>query len=178
MNKKNKVKTCAIVNVVESSIARESKFVLPIHCGPEIGVASTKAFLGQMLVIYILSLKIAKMRKEIDKKIYQEKINNNQSELLDELEDVLAIVKDIKESNPMLGLRGCRLGILYPDIVAMQTKAILTAACTLIQEGNNPIPEIMIPLVSTDSELKIFPNGNPITYISPPFFTFSFEKLK
>ena len=73
---KNKVKTCSVVNVVESSIARESKFVLPIHCGPEIGVASTKAFLGQMLVIYILSLKIAKMRKEIDKKIYQEKINS------------------------------------------------------------------------------------------------------
>ncbi len=73
---KNKVKTCSVVNVVESSIARESKFVLPIHCGPEIGVASTKAFLGQMLVLYILSLKIAKMRKEIDKKIYQEKINS------------------------------------------------------------------------------------------------------
>jgi len=73
---KNKVKTCSIVNVVESSIARESKFVLPIHCGPEIGVASTKAFLGQMLVLYILSLKIAKMRKEIENKIYLEKINS------------------------------------------------------------------------------------------------------
>ena len=53
---KNKMKTCSIVNVVESSIARDSKFVLPIHCGPEIGVASTKAFLGQMLVLYILCL--------------------------------------------------------------------------------------------------------------------------
>ena len=51
---KNNMKTCSIVNVVESSIARDSKFVLPIHCGPEIGVASTKAFLGQMLVIYLL----------------------------------------------------------------------------------------------------------------------------
>ncbi len=73
---KNKVKTCSVVNVVESSIARESKFVLPIHCGPEIGVASTKAFLGQMLVLYILSLKLAKMRKEIQKKDYLEKINS------------------------------------------------------------------------------------------------------
>ena len=45
-----KMKTCSVVNVIESSIARDSKFVLPIHCGPEIGVASTKAFLGQMLV--------------------------------------------------------------------------------------------------------------------------------
>ena len=73
---KNKVKTCSVVNVVESSIARESKFVLPIHCGPEIGVASTKAFLGQMLVLYILTLKLAKMRKEIENKVYLEKINS------------------------------------------------------------------------------------------------------
>ena len=73
---KNKMKTCSVVNVVESSIARGSKFVLPIHCGPEIGVASTKAFLGQMLVLYILCLKIAKMRKDIDKKKYLEKIKS------------------------------------------------------------------------------------------------------
>jgi len=73
---KNNMKTCSIVNVVESSIARESKFVLPIHCGPEIGVASTKAFLGQMLVLYILCLKLAKMRKDIDKKTYLEKIKS------------------------------------------------------------------------------------------------------
>jgi len=73
---KNKMRTCSVVNVVESSIARESKFVLPIHCGPEIGVASTKAFLGQMLVLYILCLKIAKMRKDIDKKKYLEKIKS------------------------------------------------------------------------------------------------------
>ena len=63
--KKNKVKTCSIVNVVESSIARSSDFVLPIHAGPEIGVASTKAFIGQMLVLYILSIKISEVRKEI-----------------------------------------------------------------------------------------------------------------
>ena len=72
--KKNKMKTCAVVNVIESSIARDSNFVLPIHCGPEIGVASTKAFLGQILVLYILSLKLGSLRKEIKNKIYQEKI--------------------------------------------------------------------------------------------------------
>ena len=48
--KKNNVKTCAVVNVVESSIARDADLVLPIHCGPEVGVASTKAFLGQMFL--------------------------------------------------------------------------------------------------------------------------------
>jgi len=73
---KHKMKTCSIVNVVESSIARDSKLVLPIHCGPEIGVASTKAFLGQMLVLYILCLKISYHRKDLDKKKYHVKINS------------------------------------------------------------------------------------------------------
>ncbi|MBA1337909.1 MAG: glucosamine--fructose-6-phosphate aminotransferase (isomerizing) [Pelagibacterales bacterium] len=74
--KKNNVKTCSIVNVVESSIARNSDLVLPIHAGPEIGVASTKAFTGQMLVLYILCLKIANVRKDLSKKEYQNKIKN------------------------------------------------------------------------------------------------------
>jgi len=74
--KKHKVKTCSIVNVVESSIARSSDFVLPIHAGPEIGVASTKAFIGQMLVLYILAIKISEIRKEITKLDYENKIND------------------------------------------------------------------------------------------------------
>ncbi len=74
--KKNKVKTCSIINVVESSIARDSDFVLPIHCGPEIGVASTKAFLGQMLVIYLLCLKISILMKDIKREDYDKKIRN------------------------------------------------------------------------------------------------------
>jgi len=73
---KNKMKTCSVVNVIESSIARDSNFVLPIHCGPEIGVASTKAFLGQILVLYILSLKLSSLRKEIKNKDYQAKIKD------------------------------------------------------------------------------------------------------
>ena len=72
--KKNNVKTCSIVNVVESSIARSSDFVLPIHAGPEIGVASTKAFIGQMLVLYILAIKISEIRNEIAKTDYVKKI--------------------------------------------------------------------------------------------------------
>ena len=74
--KKNEVKTCAIVNVVESSIARDADLVLPIHCGPEIGVASTKAFLGQMLVLYLLCIKISYEQKTIIKKIYLNKIKD------------------------------------------------------------------------------------------------------
>ncbi len=74
--KKNDVKTCAIVNVVESSIARDTDLVLPIHCGPEIGVASTKAFLGQMLVLYLLCTKISYEQKTISNKTYQNKIKD------------------------------------------------------------------------------------------------------
>jgi glucosamine--fructose-6-phosphate aminotransferase (isomerizing) len=74
--KKNKVKTCSIVNVVESTIARNSDWVLPIHAGPEIGVASTKAFLGQLLVLLILSLKLAKERNDINENIYNDIIKN------------------------------------------------------------------------------------------------------
>ena len=74
--KKNNVKTCAVVNVVESSIARDSNFVLPIHCGIEIGVASTKAFLGQILILYILALKLALWRKEIEKKDFDKKLSD------------------------------------------------------------------------------------------------------
>ncbi|MDC2985436.1 glutamine--fructose-6-phosphate transaminase (isomerizing) [Candidatus Pelagibacter sp.] len=74
--KQSGVKTCAVVNVVESSIARDSEFVLPIHCGTEIGVASTKAFLGQILILYILALKLALLRKDIEKTHFEKKIDD------------------------------------------------------------------------------------------------------
>ena len=74
--KKNNVKTCAIVNVIESTIARNADWVLPIHAGPEIGVASTKAFLGQLIVLYILSLKLSSKRNEINQTIYNQNIEN------------------------------------------------------------------------------------------------------
>ncbi|MEC7212317.1 MAG: glutamine--fructose-6-phosphate transaminase (isomerizing) [Pseudomonadota bacterium] len=74
--KKNSVKTCAIVNVIESTIARNADWVLPIHAGPEIGVASTKAFLGQLIVLYILILKLSSIRNEINQTTYKQKIEN------------------------------------------------------------------------------------------------------
>ena len=73
---KNGMKTCAVVNVIESSIARDSQFVLPIHCGIEIGVASTKAFLGQILILYILALKFSLLRNDIRKDVFIEKLKD------------------------------------------------------------------------------------------------------
>ncbi len=60
----------------------------------------------------------------------------------------------MSEANPMLGLRGCRLGIVYPILPVMQVRAIATAAANLKKEGLDPKPEVMIPLVSTVKELE------------------------
>ena len=74
---------------------------------------------------------------------------------LEEKEQLLKVVRGLHESNPMLGLRGCRLTILYPDIAEMQVRAIMEAACELSQEGIKVLPEIMIPLVGHRNEIKI-----------------------
>jgi len=70
------------------------------------------------------------------------------------VEDIKRRVDSLAENNPMLGHRGCRLGITFPEITAMQTKAILGAACELKKEGKTPMPEIMVPLIGTLYELK------------------------
>jgi pyruvate, orthophosphate dikinase len=69
-------------------------------------------------------------------------------------EQLQAKVVSLHEANPMLGHRGCRLGIVYPEITAMQARAILEAACEVKQEGIDVLPEIMIPLVGHVNELK------------------------
>lgn len=69
-------------------------------------------------------------------------------------EKMLGIVENLSESNPMMGLRGCRLGLLYPEINEMQVKAIIQAAIDAKKEGVNVKPEIMVPLVGTVNELK------------------------
>ena len=63
-------------------------------------------------------------------------------------------VASLAENNPMLGHRGCRLGITFPEITAMQTRAIISAACELKQEGFDPHPEIMVPLIGTVAEFR------------------------
>jgi pyruvate,orthophosphate dikinase len=69
-------------------------------------------------------------------------------------EYLLEAVSSLREANPMLGLRGCRLGILYPEITRMQVRAIFEAACSLKKEGVDVHPEIMIPLVGHVNELR------------------------
>jgi len=73
---------------------------------------------------------------------------------LKELRTLLARVEELHEQNPMLGLRGCRLGIAFPEITEMQVRAILEAACIVKSKGADPHPEIMIPLVATIEETR------------------------
>lgn len=71
------------------------------------------------------------------------------------LETIKQRVDSLCEHNPMLGLRGCRLGITYPEITEMQAKAIMLAACELKKEGLDPRPEVMVPLIGTAKELEL-----------------------
>ena len=75
--------------------------------------------------------------------------------LLPRKERLLEAVKLSREANPMLGLRGCRLGIMFPEITRMQVRAIFEAACRLQREGVDVRPEIMIPLVGLSEELRV-----------------------
>ncbi len=70
------------------------------------------------------------------------------------LEHLRAVIESLHESNPMLGLRGCRLGIVYPEIPAMQARAIFEAACTVAARKGRVMPEVMIPLVASVVEFR------------------------
>ncbi|TDG13687.1 pyruvate, phosphate dikinase [Seongchinamella unica] len=71
------------------------------------------------------------------------------------LEKIREITEGLSEVNPMLGFRGCRLSIVYPEITEMQVKAIMTAAVDAVEQGIKPMPEIMIPLVVNVREIRL-----------------------
>lgn len=73
---------------------------------------------------------------------------------LKELRALLARVQDLHEMNPMLGLRGCRLGITFPEITEMQARAIIEAACNVKNHGGDPHLEIMVPLIGSIDEMR------------------------
>jgi pyruvate, orthophosphate dikinase len=83
----------------------------------------------------------------------QVEVGGDEAMALDQAEEMLAKVNDLHEANPMLGLRGVRLGIVKPGLYAMQVRAILEAAAKVKADGGNPIVEIMIPLAATREEL-------------------------
>jgi len=93
-------------------------------------------------------------REELMVEIAQLELTGKDGAALDEKRRLLTRVEELHEFNPMLGLRGCRLGITMPEITRMQARAIMEAACELAKEGKKIVPEIMIPLVGMVSEMK------------------------
>ena len=92
--------------------------------------------------------------RELEVEIVRAECAGVPAEDLVEKRRLLAQIDSMAEMNPMLGLRGCRLGIMHPELYALQVEAIATATCQLRAAGKDPRPEIMIPLVSVKSELS------------------------
>ena len=159
--KKNNVKTCAIVNVVESSIARDADLVLPIHCGPEVGVASTKAFLGQMLVLYLLCTKLSYEQKSIDKKKYVKKIDdllslsNSAKKTLSTDDKIQTLGKDFANSKGSMFLGR---GYSYP--IALEGALKLKELAYVHAEGY-PAGEMK------HGPLALIEEGMPVVVIAP-----------
>ncbi len=158
---KNNMKTCAVVNVIESSIARDANFILPIHCGPEIGVASTKAFLGQILILYILALKLGSLRNEINKENYKEKIKDLQK-LPSLIEKSLLIDNDIQAIsstfNEAKGSMFLGRGFSYP--IALEGALKLKELSYVHAEGY-PAGEMK------HGPLALIEDGMPVVVLAP-----------
>jgi pyruvate,orthophosphate dikinase len=94
-------------------------------------------------------------REELMVDIAKLECTNKRSPKLGNLRKILEVVNELHEFNPMLALRGCRLGILYPEITEMQSRAIFQAACDCKKKGIEAKPEVMIPLVGDVKELEL-----------------------
>jgi pyruvate,orthophosphate dikinase len=93
-------------------------------------------------------------REELMVEVRELELTEGDQKLMEEKRKLLARVEELHEFNPMLGLRGCRLGILMPEISRMQAEAMMEAACEVADEGVKVIPEIMVPLVGMLTEIK------------------------
>jgi pyruvate,orthophosphate dikinase len=93
-------------------------------------------------------------REMLEERVRLEALNMNPARK-SALDEKLAKIDSLREANPMLGHRGCRLGITSPEIYAMQVRAIIEAACTAAEQGVKVEPEIMIPLTGTVGEMKL-----------------------
>jgi pyruvate,orthophosphate dikinase len=92
-------------------------------------------------------------REDVLKQLEELDGDADKADEIDKLKKIIERIDQLHEQNPMMGHRGCRLGITYPEITEMQVRAILTAAAELIKDGKKVFPEIMIPLVGHRSEL-------------------------
>ncbi|MHA1514935.1 MAG: putative PEP-binding protein, partial [Candidatus Heimdallarchaeaceae archaeon] len=92
--------------------------------------------------------------EELMTEIFEAKLAGKKDEDFKETADMLEVVREMKEQNPMLGLRGCRLGITMPIVTEMQSRAIFKAAAKVIKSGKKVLPEVMVPLVGFQKEFE------------------------
>ena len=159
--KKNGAKTCSIVNVTESSLSRLSDLVLPIHVGPEVGVASTKAFTGQILVLLLFILKISRIRNEIKENEYfdivndLEKIHSDVSLILEKKKIIEELADDFTDIKGSIFLGR---GLSYP--IALEG-ALKFKELTYMHADGYPAGEMK------HGPLALIENGMPVVVIAP-----------
>ena len=159
--KKNGAKTCSIVNVTESSLSRLSDLVLPIHVGPEVGVASTKAFTGQILVLLLFILKISRIRNEIKDDEYFDIVKD-----LENIHSDVSLILDMKKiidelANDFINIRGSIFlgrGLSYP--IALEG-ALKFKELTYLHADGYPAGEMK------HGPLALIENGMPVVMIAP-----------
>ncbi len=143
--------------MAESTTEREKHLakLLPIQRGDFTGIL--RAMKGLPVVIRLIDPPLHEFLPNLEDLVAETtelRVRGKKGRKLQDLERVRARVEQLHESNPMLGLRGVRLSILYPEITRMQVRAIIEAACDLRLERVDARPEIMIPLVGTLAELR------------------------
>ncbi len=136
---------------------RESELskLLPLQKSDFIGLY--RAMKGHPVTIRLLDPPLHEFlpkREELMVEIARMELNHADASSIKEKKKLLARIEELHEFNPMLGLRGCRLGITMPEITRMQVQAIMEAACEVTREGIRVVPEIMIPLVGLAAEMK------------------------
>ena len=130
--------------------------LLPVQREDFIGIL--RAMAGQTVVIRLIDPPLHEFLPRYDDllaEVVELRTRGDDPAALAQKERLLRAVQGMREQNPMLGLRGIRLGILFPGIIDMQVRAILEAACALAKQGMKTHPEIMIPLVGHVNELAL-----------------------
>ncbi len=120
--------------------------------------AIMKVMTGKPVIIRLLDPPLHEFLppyEDLLREVIELRMRVSEADELKSREDMLGVVASLREANPMMGLRGCRLGIMYGAINEMQVRAIFTAACELVNEGFDPQPEIMVPLIGHANELEL-----------------------
>ncbi len=149
-------RVAAVQQMIFAETAQEEQAaydaLLPLQRGDFVGIF--QAMDGLPVTVRLLDPPLHEFLPDLTALSVEVAIAAERGQDVAEREKILAKVRQLHEANPMLGLRGVRLGILKPGLYAMQVRAILEAACEVRRAGGDPRVEIMIPLVAMAPELK------------------------